>query len=60
MIFEPYLSGDGPGGSGLLQPEKSRELEEIWGAEQNEFVFQHADLGRGNIKVYRFKWGKQR
>lgn len=32
IIFEPYLSGDGPGGSGLLQPEKSRELEQIWGA----------------------------
>lgn len=51
IIFEPYLSGDGPGGSGLLRPEKIIELEETWGAEQNEFFFQHADLGPGTIKV---------
>lgn len=56
MVWEPYLSRgsaeahDDPA-HGLLYPEKSKEWEAIRGAEQNEFVFYHADLGPGNIKV---------
>lgn len=49
-LYEPYLSG-GPGTSGLVPPEKSREWERIWAAGQKEFVFYHADLGPSNIKV---------
>lgn len=37
--------------SNLLNPDESKEYEKIWGAEQNEFVFYHADLGPTNIKI---------
>lgn len=37
--------------SELLHPDHSHDYEEIWGAEENQFVFYHADLGPTNIKV---------
>lgn len=37
--------------SNLLNPNESKEYEKIWGAEQNKFVFCHADLGPTNIKI---------
>ncbi len=37
--------------SELLNPDESKEYEKIWGAEQNKFVFCHADLGPTNIKI---------
>lgn len=35
----------------LLNPDESQEYENIWGAEQNTFVFCHNDLGPTNIKI---------
>lgn len=32
--------------SELLNPDESKEYEKVWGAEQNQFVFCHADLGQ--------------
>lgn len=37
--------------SKLLNPDESKDYEEIWGIEQNKFVFCHADLGPTNIKI---------
>lgn len=34
-----------------MKPDESQVYEKIWGAEQNEFVFYHADLGPTNIKI---------
>lgn len=50
LVWEPYLCL-GSAEAHDLYPEKSKEWEAIWGAEQNEFVLYHADLGPGNIKV---------
>ena len=55
MIFEPWLQHFNPETPyhlrGLLDPNKGKEWEQIWGVEENKFVFYHCDLGPTNIKV---------
>ena len=55
MIQEPWLQRSNPKTPlelrGLLDPSKSKEWEQIWGVEENKFVFYHCDLGPTNIKV---------
>lgn len=57
-VFEPFLSIQPRLRSCrstvkdfLLNPDESQVYEKIWGAEQNEFVFYHGDLGPTNIKI---------
>ena len=55
LIQEPWLQRSNPKTPlelrGLLDPSKSKEWEQIWGVEENKFVFYHCDLGPTNIKV---------
>lgn len=55
MIKEPWLQHFNPETPfhlwGLLDPNKTKEWEPIWGVEENKLVFYHCDLGPTNIKV---------
>ena len=55
MVLEPYLQRDNSETpshlQGFLDPNKNKEWEQIWGVEENKFVFYHSDLGPTNIKV---------
>lgn len=55
MIFEPWLQHFNPETPyhlrGLFNPNKSKEWEQIWGVEENKFVFYYCDLRPTNIKV---------
>jgi len=64
MICEPFLLRLSSSSntsmkldSELLHPNHSHDYEKIWGAEENRFVFYHADLRPTNIKV-KLKDGK--
>lgn len=58
MVLEPYLQRYNPETpqppfhlQGFLDPNKGKELEQIWGVDENKFVFYHSHLGPANIKV---------
>lgn len=55
MVLEPYLQRYNPETPihlrGFLDPNTSKEWEQIWGVDENKFVFYHSDLGPTNIKV---------